>query len=194
MEELGATAERQAELVTQLKAQYVGEGSSLAQKDEEIALLRAQLADARADAESTSVYARRLADEKLSLMAELKHERGEVHQFRANLSWDLKYLQEKKAKHFANINELRAQVENALKVQEGKLRKLSIEYDEELYPHLMSTIVERRYVSLILFINFFLNAPYLLTRALLYVQVVDQPWSALGCHGHTGVPGSHRDF
>ena len=37
MEELGAAAERQAELVTQLKARYVGEGSSLAQKDEEIA-------------------------------------------------------------------------------------------------------------------------------------------------------------
>ena len=41
MEEVGATVERQAELVTQLKARYVGEGSSLAQKDEEIALLRA---------------------------------------------------------------------------------------------------------------------------------------------------------
>ena len=33
MEELGAAAERQAELVTQLKARYVGEGSSLSQKD-----------------------------------------------------------------------------------------------------------------------------------------------------------------
>ena len=44
-------------------------------------------------------------------------------------------------------------MENALKVQEGKLRKLSIEYDEELYPHLMSTIAERRYESSILFIT-----------------------------------------
>ena len=41
MEELCATAERQAELVTQPKAKYVGEGSSLAQKDEGITLLRA---------------------------------------------------------------------------------------------------------------------------------------------------------
>lgn len=41
MEELGAAAEHQAELVTQLKARYVDEGSSLAQKDEEIAMLRA---------------------------------------------------------------------------------------------------------------------------------------------------------
>lgn len=46
MEELGAAAERQGELVTQLKARYVGEGSSLAQKDEVFDLLRAQLAGA----------------------------------------------------------------------------------------------------------------------------------------------------
>ena len=72
MEELGAAAERQAELVTQLKAQYVGESSSLAEKDEEIAQLRAQLSDARADVESTTAHARRLADEKLSLMADVK--------------------------------------------------------------------------------------------------------------------------
>ena len=154
MEELGAAAERQAELVTQLKARYVGEGSSLTQKDEEISLLRAQLAYARADAESTSVYARRLADEKLSLMAELKHECGEMHQFRSNFSWGLKYLQEKKTEHCAHLNELRERVEGALKVQEGKLRKLSIEYDEELYPHLMSSIAERRYF-IFLFSSFF---------------------------------------
>ena len=71
MEELAVASERQAELVTKLKAQYVGEGSSLAQKDEEIALLREQLADARADVESTTAHARRLSDEKLSLMVEV---------------------------------------------------------------------------------------------------------------------------
>lgn len=46
IEELAAAAGRQAELVAQLKTQYVGESSSQVQKDEEIALLRAQLADA----------------------------------------------------------------------------------------------------------------------------------------------------
>ena len=30
--------------------------------------------------------------------------------------------------------------------QEVKLRKLSIEYDEELYPHLVSSIAERRWL------------------------------------------------
>lgn len=37
-------------------------------------------------------------------------------------------------------------MEKILKEQEEKLRGLSIEYDEELYPHLISTIAERRYV------------------------------------------------
>lgn len=105
------------------------------------------MADERADVESTLAYARRLADEKLSLLAEVKRERGEMHQYWANFSWGLKYLQEMKTEHFAHLDELHERVEGALKIHEGKLRKLSIEYDEELYPHLMSTIAERRYVS-----------------------------------------------
>ena len=36
MEELAAAAKRQTELVAQLKTRYVGESSTLAQKDEEI--------------------------------------------------------------------------------------------------------------------------------------------------------------
>ena len=101
---------------------------------------------ARADVESTTAYARRLADEKLSLMAKVKRERAETDQHRANCAWGLRYLQENRAQHFAHLDEFRKRMEEALKVQESKLRKLSIEYDEELYPHLMSTIAERRYV------------------------------------------------
>ncbi|GJV94734.1 hypothetical protein Tco_1546311 [Tanacetum coccineum] len=33
-----------------------------------------------------------------------------------------------------------------LEKQEDKLRKLSIEYDEELYPHMLSTVAERRWL------------------------------------------------
>ena len=104
--------------------------------------------------ESTAAYARKLADEMLSLLADVNQERNEIQQYRSNFSWGLKYLQLKKGEHFANLNKLRVQVENSLKVQEGKLRKLSIEYDEELYPHLMSVIAERRYVSLMFSITF----------------------------------------
>ena len=123
MEELGAAAERQAKLVIHLKARYVGEGSSLAQKDEEIALLRAQLADARADVESTTAYARRREDEKLSLMAKVKRERAETDQHRAKCAWGLRYLQENRSKHFTQIDDFRERVETALKVKESKLRK-----------------------------------------------------------------------
>lgn len=37
-------------------------------------------------------------------------------------------------------------MKKTIEEQEEKLRGLSIDYDEELYPHLMSTIAECRYV------------------------------------------------
>ena len=101
--------------------------------------------------ESTTAHARRLADEKLSLMAEVKRGRADAEQYRANCAWGVRYLEENRAQHFARLEEFRGRVEEALKVQEGKLRKLSIEYDEELYPHLMSTSSERRYFIFLLF-------------------------------------------
>ena len=42
-----------------------------------------------------------------------------------------------------------------MEAQEEKLRRLSIEYDEELYPHLMSMIAERRYLLYII-LDFYL--------------------------------------
>ena len=58
--------------------------------------------------------------------------------------WGLKYLQQNKSKHFAQLDDFRKAVEVALEKQDGKLRKLSIEYDEELYPHLVQSVAERR--------------------------------------------------
>lgn len=150
MEELAAAAECQTELVAHLKRQYVGESSSLVQKNEEIALLRAQLANARVEVGSIKAHAEKVTDEKLTVMAELQHARSELHQFKASLTWGVRYLEEKMAEHFGHIEALRKQVGDALMVQEEKLRRLSIEYDEELYPYLMSTITERMYVLYIL--------------------------------------------
>ena len=48
-------------------------------------------------------------------------------------------------------------MEKAIQVQEEKLRALSIEYDDELYPHLMSTIAERRYECVIPSVIFVLS-------------------------------------
>ncbi|GJV76983.1 hypothetical protein Tco_1508567 [Tanacetum coccineum] len=44
------------------------------------------------------------------------------------------------------LDDFRHKVEGLLEKQEDKLRKLSIEYDEELYPHMLSTIAERRWL------------------------------------------------
>jgi predicted nucleic acid-binding Zn-ribbon protein len=150
VEELAVVAARQAELVTQLKARAVVEEGTLAQKDEEIALLKAQLADARKEVESTSAYAGKLADKRLSLLVDLNQERNEMREYRSNFSWGLKYLQLKRGEHFANLDEFCKKVEGKVAAQEEKLRRLSIEYDEELYPHLMSMIAERRYLSYII--------------------------------------------
>lgn len=85
--ELAAAVERQTELVAQLKTRYVGESITIAQKDEEISLLRAQLAEAQAETEFAKAHADKVTDEKLAMMCELQHAWGELHQFRANLTW-----------------------------------------------------------------------------------------------------------
>ena len=118
-------------------------------------MLKAQLASAQAALESTTTHSKRLADEKLSLLADLSHERASFEQYKASFLWGLKYLQENKSKHFAQLDDFRKAVEAALETQEGKLRKLSIEYDEELYPHLVSAIAERRYLIVFYFFSSF---------------------------------------
>ncbi|GJS81461.1 hypothetical protein Tco_0748002 [Tanacetum coccineum] len=51
-----------------------------------------------------------------------------------------------KNNHFAGLDEFRQRVEGLLEKQEEKLRKLSIEYDEELYPHMLSAIADARWL------------------------------------------------
>jgi hypothetical protein len=73
-------------------------------------------------------------------------------------------MQENKSKHFAQLDDFRKAVEGALEKQEGKLCKLSIEYDEELYPHLVSAIAERRYL---IPLDFFFSFPHLIPLKLM---------------------------
>ena len=146
VEELAGVAARQAELVTQLKARAVVEGGSLAQKDEQIAQLKAQVAEAQAEVLAADERAKKATEEKLTVMAELQRERGESQQYKADLAWGVKYLEEKKSELCNQLAVFGKKVEDSVEAQEEKLRRLSIEYDEELYPHLMSTIAERRYL------------------------------------------------
>lgn len=57
----------------------------------------------------------------------------------------MRYLEQNKGKHFSQLDAFRKDIEGKLARQEEKLRKLSIEYDKELYPHLVSAVAERRY-------------------------------------------------
>ncbi|GJS81961.1 retrovirus-related pol polyprotein from transposon TNT 1-94 [Tanacetum coccineum] len=120
MEEFDMVTAQQAALVAQLRARFSSERSQSVQKDEEILLLKTQLADAQAEAESSRSHAQKLAEEKMALLV--------------------------KNNHFAGLDEFRQRVEELLEKQEEKLRKLSIEYDEELYPHMLSAIAERRWL------------------------------------------------
>ena len=54
-------------------------------------------------------------------------------------------MEQTKNKHFSQLDDFRKAIEEKLARQEEKLRKLSIEYDEELYPHLVSSVAERMY-------------------------------------------------
>ena len=102
------------------------------------------MASAHAAVESTNAHSKKLADERISLLAQLSHERAAFDQYKSTCLWGLKYMEQNKNKHFSQLDEFPKAVEDALERQEGKLRKLSIEYDEELYPYLVSSIAERR--------------------------------------------------
>ncbi|GKC80032.1 hypothetical protein Tco_1130806, partial [Tanacetum coccineum] len=54
----------------------------------------------------------------------------------------VKYLEGGKNNHFTGLDEFCQRVDELLEKQEEKLRQLSIEYDEELYPHMLSAIAE----------------------------------------------------
>ena len=100
--------------------------------------------NARAEAASANKSARKLAEEKISLLARISQERAELSSHRVNCVWALKYLQLGRERFFANLEDFRKAILTLYEVKERKLRKLSLEYDEELYPHLVSTVAERR--------------------------------------------------
>ena len=78
------------------------------------------------------------------MMADLKKERAAAEAQRANSLWAVKFVEQYKKEHFKDVEALRSKIQVALNLQEEKLRKLSIEVDEELYPHLCQPVAERR--------------------------------------------------
>ena len=146
LEELSVAAKRQSTLVAQLTERRAGESSLITQKDEEISLLRAQLADEKARAEAASNEAKEFAVKKEAVLAELARERAEAAHYRAECQVAMETLEKGVASHLAEVDSFRRHVKGALAEQEQKIQMLRTAYDEELYPLLMSTIAERRYI------------------------------------------------
>ena len=145
VDELRRAADYQVALAARVKASYSGESSRAIQKDEEIACLRAKLASAHADLEASVVSSQRVRDEKLSLWADLQAERAAHNERKAACDWAVGLMNQYKTEHCAQIEALRQRFMTAHQQQEEKLRRMNIEFDEELYPHLVSSVAERRY-------------------------------------------------
>ena len=123
----------------------MGESSLIMEKDKEIERLRAQLGEALAEAGSAKAREEKVAQDKVSMMADLRYARSKLREMQADKVWAVRFLNEQKNVHVTHIEQFRERIDKLVQTQEEKLRALSIEYDEELYPHLMSTVAERRY-------------------------------------------------
>ena len=144
LDELSFAAKRQAVLVTQLVDRRVEEAKLLEQKEQEISLLRAQLADQKAKTEAASLEAKEFAVKSEAAAAELSRERNEAAQFRAGCQAAMATLEAGIASHTAEVDSFRGHVKDALAGFEQKIQALSSAYHEELYPVLTSTVAERR--------------------------------------------------
>ena len=87
----------------------------------------------------------KMAAEKAAAVLELEKERSATREKEALARSAMEALERTKDQHFANIDEIGRRCQDKLNAAEEKLRKLSIEYDEELYPHLVQSVAERRY-------------------------------------------------
>ena len=164
MEELASVAAQQSKLavrqsmlvaqarashsVERARAQYEGQIASLTAQ---VAALQADLASSKAEQlssqaklERAEASAQLMADQKMEVMVELKRERSNAERARTASLWGFQHLQLTKDNLFADVEDICSKVQFRLNEHEEKIRKLSIEFDEELYPHLMQSIAERR--------------------------------------------------
>ena len=101
VDELRRAADYQVALAQRVKASYAGESSRAAEKDEEIASLKAQLASAQAAREASEAGGQKICDEKLSLLAQLQAERAAHDERKAACEWAVGYMDQYKKEHFA---------------------------------------------------------------------------------------------
>ncbi|GJR24086.1 hypothetical protein Tco_0972613 [Tanacetum coccineum] len=88
---------------------YLVNACQSVQKDEEIMMLKAQLADAQAEAESSRSYAQKLAEEKMALFVKVEQERANSADYKVSCHWAVKYLEGGKNNHFAGLDDFVSQ-------------------------------------------------------------------------------------
>ena len=143
--EMAAAAARQAQLVAEAKASY---SFALEEKvnglQAQLAVALTDLASSKAEQKSAEELAQKLAKEKLALVAELAQVRADEERRAAEGTWAMRFLEQNKEQHLANLTEFCGKVSFELTSLEERLRKMTIEFDEELYPHLAQSVAERR--------------------------------------------------
>ena len=152
MEELASLATRQAELVARARYDIAEEDANaegaISTLEKQLAAVQAELASSKAEqlvskAELERVEAEleKVAAEKTAVTLELEKERATAKEREAATKEALELF---KAQHLANVDAFGRRFEDAISNAEERLRKISIEYDEELYPHLVQSVAERR--------------------------------------------------
>ena len=145
MSEMAAAAVRQAQLVAKAKASH---SRVLEEKvtslQAQLSVAQAELASSKAEQKCAEELAQRLAKEKLDLMTELDRTRADDERRDAEGKWAMKFLERNKEQHLANLTEFCNKVTFEVNSLEEHLRKMTIEFDEELYPHLAQSVAERR--------------------------------------------------
>ena len=137
MSEMAAAAVRQAQLVAKAKASH---SRVLEEKvtglQAQLAVAQADLASSKAEQKCAEELAQRLAKDRLDLMVELDRKRAADERRDAEGKWARRYLEQNKEQHLANLTQFCNKVSFEVESLEARLRKMTIEFDEELYPHL----------------------------------------------------------
>ncbi|GJU90862.1 hypothetical protein Tco_1303285 [Tanacetum coccineum] len=109
MEEFDMVTASKPRSSAHLRARFSIESSQvyIRLKKKEILLLKTQLADAQAEAESSRSYAQNLAEEKMALLVKVEQERADAAEYKASCHWAVKYLEGGKNNHFAGLDEFR---------------------------------------------------------------------------------------
>ncbi|GJW37912.1 hypothetical protein Tco_0060832 [Tanacetum coccineum] len=122
-----------------LRARFSSERGRVYRRMRRFCCCRHSFADAQAEVkESRGPYATEACEENKCTTCQGRARAREFCGLQGKLSLGCEVFGGGKNNHFAGLDEFRQRVEVLLEKQDEKLRKLSIKYDEELYPYMLS--------------------------------------------------------